>query len=278
MTSPGSPSLPPETWDFIIDYLHLDKHSLSACGLVHKAWTNSARRRLFQQTTINYESNDLADISQIFPTSGGGVVPHIRELRLLDNPECYSPVEAFPVTMLPRFPSIKSMWLRCPQHGKTPDTVLTWAMPQMENVETLKISMSTGSLDDLLAFISAASSLTSLAICDCTEIEDLSPEQIAQTFNRFTPPPITRLALSFKDFRNGSDYNSSVPVLLVKWIDSHPSREALRTIHVADLHVYGTPALKICLDTIERSIEHLQLRWDENYDLGKIFFRNKVDF
>ncbi|KAJ6592531.1 hypothetical protein B0H19DRAFT_1087988 [Mycena capillaripes] len=44
--------LPPELEDLIIDHLHDQKHALTTCGLVNKAWLRSSRQHLFEVVTL----------------------------------------------------------------------------------------------------------------------------------------------------------------------------------------------------------------------------------
>lgn len=255
-------SLAPETWDVIIDHLHSDKYALSACALVHKAWTNSARYHLFQHTIIDFETDDLEEISQVFPISGGGVVPYVRKLRILDDLGDTLPSESS-VTMLPRFPSIRSMWLRYLIYGPALDKTLSWVMSQLSNVETLKVSISSCDMDQVLALISAAPSLKSLAFENIgLDFNPCSPQQLAKAFSSYIPPSINHLALAFAIFHTGSGYSNNTPVRIMEWMKFHRLHETVWTFCASYLNAQSLPALNICLDIVGSHIEHLRLRWN----------------
>lgn len=106
---------------------------------------------------------------------------------------------------------------------------------------------------------------------------------MAEMISSNVPPPITYLALSFEDFEENSDYNRSVVLRLMEWINFYPSREALRTLHVGGLGKYGLHALKAYLNAFGSYIKHLRLRafdyfYCECLGLGDIYSKLNAYF
>jgi hypothetical protein len=62
VSAPTIVKLPAELMDRIIDFLHSDKRTLSACSLVCKSWVPSSRYHLFRDLTIpaKFELFELA--------------------------------------------------------------------------------------------------------------------------------------------------------------------------------------------------------------------------
>ena len=65
------PGLPQELIDYIIDFLHDDKKSLSSCALTHRTWVNTTRYHLFRRiyATVPVEPT---------PTEPGYVEPYVK--------------------------------------------------------------------------------------------------------------------------------------------------------------------------------------------------------
>ena len=62
----------------IIDHLHDDIVSLTACNLVCKTWTRSARFHLFSELTLGHGGRDVKQLLR----SAAVVIPFVRHLRL----------------------------------------------------------------------------------------------------------------------------------------------------------------------------------------------------
>lgn len=258
--------LAPETWDQVIDYLHDDLRTLSSCALVHRAWTAASRYHLFGKTTIDWYIYSSSDVSQIFPISGEGVVPYVRELRLLaaqPSKGYTSTHDLLPVSTLPHFPSLNSMALNCARLDRLTIPNWIWLTTQMRQLRTLNLfTKATVNIEIILAIISSASSLKSLTFCSGCPFAPLTQQQMSEILRLHHPPCIERLTLSFAFIGAESDCNSEIPIRIMEWVGSHFPSEAPQIFNAGDLDEWGIPALNMCLDIVRPKIEHLSLRPD----------------
>jgi hypothetical protein len=74
--------LPPELHDRIIDHLHRDRRTLSACSLVCKAWQSSSRYHLFQNAaTVRVTRDNIHRFDE--PLVTGRITPYVGRLSIL---------------------------------------------------------------------------------------------------------------------------------------------------------------------------------------------------
>jgi hypothetical protein len=73
--------LPPELYDHIIDHLHRDRHTLSACSQVCKAWQSSSRYHLFQNAaTVSVTRDNISQFDELLVA--GRITPYIGRLNI----------------------------------------------------------------------------------------------------------------------------------------------------------------------------------------------------
>ncbi|KAJ7255334.1 hypothetical protein C8J57DRAFT_607078 [Mycena rebaudengoi] len=74
--------LPPELHDRIIDHLHRDRRTLSACSLVCKAWQSSSRYHLFQNAaTVRVTRDNIHQFDELLVT--GRITPYVGRLSIV---------------------------------------------------------------------------------------------------------------------------------------------------------------------------------------------------
>ncbi len=89
--SPSTP-VPPELTDMVVDHLHDDKPSLSACSLVSRSWLCSARYHMFH--SLNIRGLSVVEGFERFLRfldSAPDVWMFVKELRLLGHIVSSSP-------------------------------------------------------------------------------------------------------------------------------------------------------------------------------------------
>ena len=79
----GPPALAAELTDHIIDFLHDDKETLSACALTHPTWLAASRFHLFNTITIDGDGRTKDQIEALGRTSGEQVFSCVRTVRIV---------------------------------------------------------------------------------------------------------------------------------------------------------------------------------------------------
>ena len=91
-TTMSDPYLPPETLDYIIDFLHDEPETLKECCLVSKSWIPRTRKHLFADIKFN-SADDLEMWKKTFPDHSGSPAYHTHTL-LVRRPEVVTVVDA----------------------------------------------------------------------------------------------------------------------------------------------------------------------------------------
>ena len=73
--------LPPEMWDYTLDFLHADKKSLKTCTLVCRMWLNTARLHLFQTLYMSPRDGPLSGLTSSLSHSRH-IVGYVRLVTL----------------------------------------------------------------------------------------------------------------------------------------------------------------------------------------------------
>ena len=88
MGRPSVPALAAELTDHIIDFLHDDKRTLSACALTHPTWLAASRFHLFNTITVDVDGGNKDRIGTLEEFSGVGgtsmpALSYVRTVRVV---------------------------------------------------------------------------------------------------------------------------------------------------------------------------------------------------
>lgn len=201
-----STRIAPEIVDVIIDYLHGDKQSLSACCLVCKAWLPTGRYHL--RSRLSLHKSNAASFFQLIDAPKSTLGHHIRHLSIqqdnsaLRNLSCDDDSDSYYGDsekgcsefrlddVLPRMsglPSISSLCLSWVMNGLGPaaTSALLHGFPNLTELEFRSCAFP--SLSEFAAMISAHQNLQRLALSD-VEWFDLSPPS-----NKQSLPPLLHI-------------------------------------------------------------------------------------
>lgn len=256
--------LPLEIWDQIIDHLHNDATALSACALVHRAWTASARSHLFHHVSIMYSEDDLSLISEVFPTSGGGVVPYVRDLRILGHRTKFKHVGILPVSDLPYFSSVTRLVISCEEPWEQIRHIdRQWLAQHVQNCSTLRMSIDFEKLENCQSLIASATRLQVLDIAFGDRIYCV--EQANTIPSHHSPPPMLELIFGFNPRYEDLNPERTTILGLIQWIQSYESRYKLKTFRVDGFWAHLPNTVATCIGKILPFIEHLELESDSPF-------------
>lgn len=75
------PSLPPEIFDHIIDYLCRERNTLKKCSIVSKSWVPRTRRHIFAQ--VDFMTRESIELwMKVFPDPSNSPAHHTRCIRI----------------------------------------------------------------------------------------------------------------------------------------------------------------------------------------------------
>ena len=73
--------LPTELWDYILDHLWSDLHSLKACSLTCRAWRPTTRYHLFRQLKLSFSRlKELDALASVCSSTSSRLCTYFREL------------------------------------------------------------------------------------------------------------------------------------------------------------------------------------------------------
>lgn len=246
-------SLSPEIWDQIIDHLHDNKPTLSACTLVHRSWTTSARLHLFYRIII--DDRNMDNLSIVFPQSGGALDHYIRDFRIaMDR-----------IPLLPIFPSLTSLTLSSDEPWEQwPPLTQRWLLEQLKEIHMLRLSLDIGDIENTLQLIAAAKSLKTLFYVNDMFVHECNSPQIFALFELYAPPHIG-------DFTAGHSRKEKAGVLLaiflLRWIKHHNANDKLKTFQICGDWKRASKEISQCLTETAPLIENLVFDDDATSDL-----------
>lgn len=129
-----------EITDSIIDHLHPDKQSLSACGLTCRTWLRSSRYHLFSRVTLR--TDNILSFYKLLECPLNNITPMVRHLTITTFPEISTSEEGV-MQILPSLVARLRMVTSLSLHGMTwplrSHEVLRATLSNLGNVEALEL-------------------------------------------------------------------------------------------------------------------------------------------
>jgi hypothetical protein len=229
--------LPPELIDTILDHLHDDKLALSACSLVRKTWTHTARYHLFADVNIESESGCTNLLRLLRP--GSAAIPYIRRLRIMVNVGCRFWNETLP--SLANFERIQSVSIAYLPWGYMTLHARSTFLNHFTTATRLYLHEGIATLTSLAHMIAAFSRLDTLIINNI-DLDLLGWDDVQPSLSTLRPPRDLH-ALELRRF------DASV---LLSWLGS--SGISLRSVSLRGI---STNKIQPFLDAIGPSLEEL---------------------
>lgn len=235
--------LPSEITDAIIDYLHDDKASLAACGLICRTWLPSSRYHLFSNITLSI--NSIRSFAELLQNPFNNVALMVRHLTVAPHPAPYGASvdekrraqSAAIFGILPRVTTylhaIKSLGLHDLDLTSyaCPPEILQFILSNLSGVEELELSsLKVCGLQDAIDIICAFPLLRSLSLDAFgwdtrDQLLHLSNPSYSSTSRYQQRPPFTV---------NSIDLASAPPREFIDWLlNPVPSIRTVRCIPCA---------------------------------------------
>ena len=249
-----TPIIPPELWDYIIDYLHDDMHTLGACCLVCRSWLLSSRFHLF--ATVQLYAFDIDTYLVAICAPGSTIPPYVRNLEVYNGRNEWESTVV--INALPKLPQLSAVERLSLVHVAW-DTLIPEAKERLfglsRGLKALKLDhMDFLSIGQALHFISSAPLLEALSL---GSVYFLSSEVLLADF---PAPPVKRIIF---------DVNVHLPVI-IDWLCLWQPVPTVRSVRFDVFKLEQIPCISDYLRRLGPLLEYLGLDFEHRGELPGI--------